>query len=740
MSIQGLNLSVNGMMVSQSGLRITSNNIANANTDNYTRKFISQDNQVTQAFAGVKKIATSVNVESIERAKDQFLEVQYGNNITQLGFFKRVANVANQITQILGTPTDQVINERLKTFFSAANDLSSQPTNSTFRRSFVDAAAGFANSINIVDTSLKKISEGVNSPIKGELRQTVDILNQKMVKLSASQKQINILRANDIDVTSLEDQRDVLIRELRGIADFDFRTNMRGDLYEVRMPTYLSPNEEAVIGGTIAFSDLDTSIVPAITSGNRVLNLSVNDGNANITNFTVNLPENANPREAVESINQHFRAYGGKGSVASLDNNGFMSLETRLIEGHAINSTTSISLIAPSPAAASLGLPAAPTTANGKAPLNIVLMDPSGLKHPVDIDFGNDDIQDGVHPTKLFLKDSNGDRYGTIDIRRGDLGAQLYTLEQAVPNARRELSTFAVNFKNIVNSLLDVGTTTKNTTGQDLFLGISAGSFTVNPVIINDPSQLAVGEVKDNGGIAVSDNTIIAKIADLYNGTSALMSHTRETDKLFIKSSDPADKFSVLPVNPATTYQIKVKGSVDDGNNLYNAGSNGLGGDSLVQLQFFDESYNPIGAANNFIGPGIPAREVNWTGTPPAGAAFIAVRMNGASFDDNDLTNNFGHFEVEITPNSTEVSTSRSLQIAYSELVSRLNEEHFNADINASSYQGIIDAINLQRSSFEEVSLEEEAANLIRYQKAFSANARAFSAINQSLEDIFTFI
>jgi flagellar hook-associated protein FlgK len=36
--------------------------------------------------------------------------------------------------------------------------------------------------------------------------------------------------------------------------------------------------------------------------------------------------------------------------------------------------------------------------------------------------------------------------------------------------------------------------------------------------------------------------------------------------------------------------------------------------------------------------------------------------------------------------------------------------------------------------------MEDEAANLLMFQKAFGANSRAFSAVNQSIEDIFTFI
>ena len=740
MSIQGLNLTVNGMMVSQSGLRITGNNIANANTENYTRKLINQQNVVAQELVPGKLVGTSVRVENIQRAKNQFLEVQYGNNITQLEFFDRVANVASQITQILGTPTDQVINERMQTFYDAANDLSNEPTNSTFRRSFLDAASGLANSINIVDTSLRKISEGVNSPIKGELRQSIDILNSRLVKLASAQKQINILKVNNIDVSSFEDQRDALIRDLKGMIDFDFRTNQNGDIYEIRMPTYLSPNEEAVITGSIVFSDFDIPIAPAIGPGNRELNLSVHNGNGALTNFTVNLPDNATPREAVESINLHFRAFGGNGSVASVDNAGQIVLETRLVDDNILNATSSISIVAPSPAAAALGLPAAPTTVNGKNPESIVLLNAKQLFYPIDIDFGNDDIQDGVHPTKLFLKNPNGTSFGTIDISRGDIGAQLFTLEVAVPNARRELSNFAVNFKTLVNNILSVATDEKGNNGTPLFEGNSAENFRVNPLVTNDPSLLAVGEVKNAGGITVSDNTIIEEIAEFYNGNTALMNHKKETDKLYLKASDPNPNRSFLPINPATLYQVRAKGIInDDGDGqVYNAGNNGIGADSLVQVQFYDESYTPIGLPTNLAGAPLPAKEGNWEGTPPAGAAFIGVLMNGASFGDNDLSNNFGHFEIEIVPNSVRNDTSRSFQVAYSEMVSRLNEENFQAEINAETYNGIVKAINAQRSAFEEVNLEEEAANLIRYQKAFSANARAFSALDQSITEILS--
>ena len=58
-------------------------------------------------------------------------------------------------------------------------------------------------------------------------------------------------------------------------------------------------------------------------------------------------------------------------------------------------------------------------------------------------------------------------------------------------------------------------------------------------------------------------------------------------------------------------------------------------------------------------------------------------------------------------------------------------------------YTDISEALNTQIQSIQGVqgvNMEDEAANLLMFQKAFGANSRAFSAINQSIEDIFTFI
>lgn len=207
MGIQGLSYNVLGMQVSQAGLRVTNHNIANSTTDNYSRKLLLQDTVVAQDVA-LKKIATGVKVEDVIRAKNTFLDNQYRENLQQQAFFEKLEAINSQMTSILGEPSEQLLVKNLQDFYKTANDLNQNPENDTNRQAFINSAKGLTNAFNSTHQSLDVIKESLNAKGNGELKKTIDLLNIKFQKLSLAQKQINILRANGLDVSGLEDQRE----------------------------------------------------------------------------------------------------------------------------------------------------------------------------------------------------------------------------------------------------------------------------------------------------------------------------------------------------------------------------------------------------------------------------------------------------------------------------------------------------------------------------------------------------
>jgi flagellar hook-associated protein FlgK len=739
MGIQGLSYNVLGMQVSQAGLRITNHNIANSTNNNYSRKLLLQNTVVAQDV-GLKKIATGVKVEDVIRAKNNFLDNQYRENLQQQAFFEKLEAINSQMTSILGEPSEQLLVKNLQDFYKTANDLNQNPENATNRQAFINSAKGLTNAFNSTHRSLDIIKESLNAKGNGELKKTIDILNIKFQKLSLAQKQINILRANSLDVSSLEDERDAQLNDINKYSDLNIKVNQAGDFYQVRVGVHPSPNEEAKIQGTVMFSNLDSPIIPAITAGNRQLDLSINNGNGSTVNFMVNLPENASIRDTVKSINEHFRAAGGKGSIASVDSVNKLVLENRLIENAQINPSNSITI---NPTTASilttLGLPAAPVTVNGSSALDMSLVDTSGVNYILDIDYGNDKITDGVLASKLILK-QNGIKQGTIEVKGGILGAQFKAINESIPKAKEELSIIAMGLKNTINSLLKAGTTLDGNPGQDLFTGSNAGNFSVSNNIMNNTTLLAVGELKNSGGISLGENSIINKITDLFNDKGALISTTNSAEKFYLKANDTNYQISKLPVISGADFNIDISGLISDGANTFNAGDNGLAANSLVQVHFLDANQNPLGAALNMTGTGIPNTSVTWKGLPPAGASFISVKINDTSFNDNNASNNYGHFEVEITNKNDTDNLSTTLNAALLTSIDRIAIQGADAKHLKDVYTDISEALNTQIQSIQGVNMEDEAANLLMFQKAFGANSRAFSAVNQSIEDIFTFI
>jgi flagellar hook-associated protein FlgK len=258
--------------------------------------------------------------------------------------------------------------------------------------------------------------------------------------------------------------------------------------------------------------------------------------------------------------------------------------------------------------------------------------------------------------------------------------------------------------------------------------------------MLNNTTLLAVGELKNSGGISPAENSIINKITDLFNDKGALISTTNSAEKFYLKANDTNYQISKLPVIPGADMNVAINGLILDGISTFNAGTNGISANSLVQVQFLDANQNPIGIALNTIGASAPNTSVTWKGLAPAGASFISVKLNDTSFNDNNASNNYGHFEVEITNKDDRDNLSSTLNAALLTSVDRIAIQGADAKQLKEIYTDISEAPNTQIQSIQGVNMEDEAANLLMFQKAFGANSRAFSAINQSIEDIFTFI
>src|ERR1700694_5791772 len=149
-----LNAALRGLESEQIAIDVTSHNVANATTPGYSRQSV--DMQTTPPFyaptlfpAGVGQLGTGVQVASIQRSHDDFVQQQivFQNQAHQQQ--QTLNDSLGQISQVFNDPTSQGFSNLLNNFFSAWQQLSNNPSDNPTRTVLVTQSealtAGFSN-------------------------------------------------------------------------------------------------------------------------------------------------------------------------------------------------------------------------------------------------------------------------------------------------------------------------------------------------------------------------------------------------------------------------------------------------------------------------------------------------------------------------------------------------------------------------------------------------------------------
>jgi flagellar hook-associated protein 1 FlgK len=228
--------------------------------------------------------------------------------------------------------------------------------------------------------------------------------------------------------------------------------------------------------------------------------------------------------------------------------------------------------------------------------------------------------------------------------------------------------------------------------------------------------------------------------------------------------TDPATgetQISITNVSGTETPAMISDGTVKGYLNTLNGGIGSytnLGIPALVQ-KLNDFANALLDIANNFIPSGQPLLTIG-SGTLDTAAANIT--LSDEWIDDNSLfLNNFINADMgsdigeyisstisalsatgtvtegvtEADPDGTGVFSGTLLDFA--DLFStEIADETNTVALMASSTRTIVDNLDLQRKSVSSVSTDEEGINIIKYQKAYQANAKVITAIDEMLETL----
>jgi flagellar hook-associated protein 1 FlgK len=294
-----MNSAVKSMVANQLALSVASNNIANAQTPDFTRQ------RLVVAPSGSSGdplgIGTGVDVVRVEALRDALIEVRLRQETSAKAGDDTLAKSLSDIEGLFTDTEDTGLLLKMTNFFNSFHTVSLDPASMNFREQLKTNAQTLIDALHSRDANLTNIKNVANKAITSDVDQ-VNILTKQISAVSSEIKRQEV----DHVANDLRDKRTSLVKQLSGIIEVK-ELESNGE-YQ------LSTKDNRLLAlNAFVYPLSATDVTSAMGNGSLTANLAVRD--QYIPKYAAALDQLAS--ELVQKVNTiHAAAYnldGGTG-------------------------------------------------------------------------------------------------------------------------------------------------------------------------------------------------------------------------------------------------------------------------------------------------------------------------------------------------------------------------------------------------------------------------------------------
>jgi len=209
-----LNIAKGALSAQQTAIDVTGHNIANVNTDGYSRQRATLvTNEPASSSSG--QMGTGVKVGEIKRIHDRFLGHQITAENQNLGRWEAQKGGLQQLEMVLDDSAGYGLSEPMGAFWDAWQDLSNNASGATERLVLSAKGQALATTFNTLYSDLKGLQADVDANIEG----IVIEINRITDQIADLNKQIAQIEDKAQNANDLRDKRDLLLNELAYMVD-----------------------------------------------------------------------------------------------------------------------------------------------------------------------------------------------------------------------------------------------------------------------------------------------------------------------------------------------------------------------------------------------------------------------------------------------------------------------------------------------------------------------------------------
>ena len=696
-------LATSGVNASSKLLQTTSNNIANVNTQGYVRERTELQN--SQVFG--------VEIGNTERIINVFAQNQLRRDITQVGELNSFSAKTTAIDNLLASEANS-LSQGFSQYFSAVQTAADDPTNLASREQVLGKSESLYQRMSTLSDYMIEKEEELNL----EFTSLVNRANSLIGNIGDLNRTIVIANGNSTSdqPSALLNERDQAVEELASIMGIEVRDS-KGQNGAININ--LSSGESLVLdNGKFNLFELNTNADLTFTE----LQLATNFGSQTKADTTINVLES----DLSGTLGGLFK-YRNEVLGPAMRDVGQLAIAF----ADAINSQNKLGMDLDGQLGSNIfdiptfrGLAYEGTVGDYQVEAQIT---PGKGAELTDADYRIEvtNVAGGV-PSEIEITLLNADGSAKKDGSGNDIvfssyavGAGFNELPGGIEIAFSGTSAYTVGNEFLVQPTKTVASAITLATERPEDLAFAApvrAQADASNLGNANVSSVSVTNTDVGGGTSQSAFDGAGGIHDVAGSPSATLGAPAQI--LFTA----ADSYQVLDGASPPNVIANVSGVTNLNNLLAQAETNGAGPAWPAAFSSLDD---------------YPGYDLSIDGVPRAGDSF-SIEFNTDGFNDNSNALSIAGLQrdplVQVSSEST--NTPRTFQDAYASMVGRIGEDTAMANVSLASAE----AMEVQsRNWFESVSgvsLDEEAANLIKYQQSYAAAARILTTAQELFNTI----
>lgn len=237
-----MNIGKQSITNNQIALNVVSNNIANMNTENYTKQSV--DFAALPAYDTFNwcskfsnlKIGHGAEIAGISNKRSEWADNNFRGQNTENEYYNQIGGMTSNLDNLLSNELSNTgLQAKFSEFFNASEALSGDPTNAAYKLAFVNAAQDISDMLNSMSKTVNGYMEqavgkfgDADSFKNSTLTTNIDQLNAKLEQLATINKVINQNSSEGSISNDLQDQQQAILDELSSMMPLTTTTNENG--------------------------------------------------------------------------------------------------------------------------------------------------------------------------------------------------------------------------------------------------------------------------------------------------------------------------------------------------------------------------------------------------------------------------------------------------------------------------------------------------------------------------------